>query len=71
VRQFRRGIGLPRLRARLDRLRDLIDRRDVWIARLVRWLALAPHGASLRVIAPAATPLCVGAARDVCAADTS
>jgi hypothetical protein len=71
VRQFRRGVGLPRLRARLDRLRDLVHRRDLWIARLVRWLASPPHGASLRVIAPAATPLCVGAMQAVCAADTS
>ncbi len=71
VRQFRRGVGLPHLRARLDRLHDLVHRRDIWIARLVRWLAMAPHGANLRVIAPAATLLCAGAARSVCAADTS
>lgn len=71
LRQFRRGVGMPHLRARLDRLRDLIERRDLWIARLERWLASAFHGASLRVIAPAATPLRAGAVQAVCAADTS
>jgi len=71
VRPFRRGVGFPRLEARLGRLRDLAAHRDRWIARLMRWLSAAMHGAPLRVVAPAATPLCTGAPRAVCAADTS
>lgn len=71
LRPFRRGVGFPRFEARLARLRDLVAHRDRWIARLVRWLCAAMHGAALRVVAPAPVALMGGAPRMVCAADTS
>lgn len=42
------------LRQRIARLRDLIDRREIWIARAVAHLLAGPHGARLAPVAPAA-----------------
>ncbi|KAF0178432.1 MAG: hypothetical protein FD160_2297 [Caulobacteraceae bacterium] len=58
LRRVRRVFASPdahgSLRRRIARLRDLIDRRDLWIARVVRHITDGPHGAGLAPVAPPA-----------------
>jgi hypothetical protein len=76
LRRVRRVFASPgargTLRQRIARLRDLIDRRDLWIARVVAHIGDGPHGAGLAPVAPAAWR-CVSAVAVFCAeaADTS
>jgi hypothetical protein len=60
------------LRQRIARLRDLVDRRDLWIARVVRHICDGPHGAGLAPVAPPAAA-CAPAVKAFAAAgaDTS
>lgn len=76
LRRVRRVFASPdargTLRRRISRLRDLIDRRDLWIARVIRHIADGPHGSGLAPVAPLAAR-CAPSVRTFAAAgaDTS